>query len=434
MSSCTSSSTTLTVIPPKTLTISASNYYELVIMPLNINAAGCTALGCVTQSGYQQTNWDLATLIAYNSYLTVPINHEANRLYAYEGSSFIGLQHIYVLCTQPAITSLYLSISINFTSTNNYPAHYLEITLFDLSISAFTGYSIGSIFPCQLSSNFLSVGSRNLPQCRIVSADLLNTFVTVRIENIGALSPQTYWISLDDITLPTPSSSDNNDKFDINIAYFGPSNVKYSNFFPEIFQIDNTNSTAPVTSTSFAFSNPALTGFGNAIVGQVAFNWPFSTTSSSYETKIAINWNGGYSAVWSDINSVTYVDATVGTYQILWVNTKLNKFVFLMPNKANAVSTTLNINALTNPYPYQQSLYVNNGTSIIINFYNNFFLANKQTFAQPSYSIFTMNPSLIFINQNFPCNTIDNYPSTNTFAPGALHMLYLSVSFDETPA
>lgn len=105
-----------------------------------------------------------------------------------------------------------------------------------------------------------------------------------------------------------------------------------------------------------------------------------------------------------------------------------------MPNKANGLSTSLTINSLTNPYPYQQSLYVNNGTSIIINFYSNYFLANKQTFAQPSYSIFTMNPSLIFINQNFPCNTIDNYPSTNTFAPGALHLLYLSIEFDETPA
>lgn len=404
------------------------------MMPLNINAAGCTAYGCVTQSGYQQLNFDTTNFVAYNYYSSGPISQQVNRVYNYEGSSYIGLQHIYILCTQPTITSLYLSISINFTSSNNYPSHYLEIKLFDLTISAFTGYSLGNIFPCQLSSNFLSIGSRNLPQCRIVSADLLNSFVTVRIENIGFLSPQTYWVSLDDITLPTPTSADNNNKFDISIAYYGPSNTKYSNFFPEIFQIDNTNSTLPVTSTSFTFSNPALTGFGNQIVGQVSFNWPFSTTSSSYETKIAINWNGGYSAVWSDINSVTYVDGSVGTYQILWVNTKLKKFVFLMPNKANSLSTNLNINSLTNPYPYQQSLYVNNGTNIIINFYNNYFLANKQTFAQPSYSIFTMNPSLIFINQNFPCNTIDNYPSTNTFAPGALHLLYLSIEFDETPA
>ena len=56
--SCTSSGTTLTVIPAVTLTVGSSLYYELVAMPLNINAGGCSALGCVTQSGYQQTNFD----------------------------------------------------------------------------------------------------------------------------------------------------------------------------------------------------------------------------------------------------------------------------------------------------------------------------------------------------------------------------------------
>ena len=55
--SCSSSSTTLTVTPAVTLTVGASLYYELVMMPLNINSAGCTAGGCVTQSGYQQVNF-----------------------------------------------------------------------------------------------------------------------------------------------------------------------------------------------------------------------------------------------------------------------------------------------------------------------------------------------------------------------------------------
>jgi hypothetical protein len=78
----------------------------------------------------------------------------------------------------------------------------------------------------------LNVSARQAPQCRVVSADLLNTFVTIRIENIGSLSPQTYWVSLDDITLPTPTGSDKNDKFDIAIAYYGPNNLKYFNYFP----------------------------------------------------------------------------------------------------------------------------------------------------------------------------------------------------------
>lgn len=134
--------------------------------------------------------------------------------------------------------------------------------------------------------------------------------------------------------------------------------------------------------------------------------------------------------MWPNIDAISFLDATVGTYQLLWVNKQLKKFVFMVPNKANAVSTTLNITGLYNPYPYQRELYNFNSTNIIINFYNNFFLANKQTFVQPSFTIFTMNPSLIYINQNFPCNTIDNYPSTNTFAPGSLNLLTLSINFE----
>jgi hypothetical protein len=151
-------------------------------MPLNINAAGCTAYGCVTQSGYQQINFDSVALVAYNNAGTNNIiSQQVNRVYKYEGSSYIGLQQIYVLCTQPTITSLYLSININFTSSYNYPTHYLEITLFDLKITAFTGYSIGNIFPCQLSSNFLNISARQQPQCRVVQSDLLNTVVRIRI-------------------------------------------------------------------------------------------------------------------------------------------------------------------------------------------------------------------------------------------------------------
>lgn len=146
-----------------------------------------------------------------------------------------------------------------------------------------------------------------------------------------------------------------------------------------------------------------------------------------------MNINGGYASTWANIDSVTFVDAA-GSYQILWVNKKLNKFVFAIPNKGNAISTILNITSLNNPYPYQRQLYEFNSTNMIINFYNTFFLSNSRTFAQPVWGIFTRNPSLIFINQNLPSNTIDNYPSSNTFAPSSLNTLRLSITFDETPA
>lgn len=57
-----------------------------------------------------------------------------------------------------------------------------------------------------------------------------------------------------------------------------------------------------------------------------------------------------------------------------------------------------------------------------------------QTFAQPAFNLFTQNPSLIYINQNYPCNTMDYYPANNTFSPGSLNVILLSIEFDESPS
>lgn len=61
------SSTTLDIIPPKSMQIDASYYYELIIMPLDINLAGCTAGGCASKSGFQQVNFETINIIAYTN-------------------------------------------------------------------------------------------------------------------------------------------------------------------------------------------------------------------------------------------------------------------------------------------------------------------------------------------------------------------------------
>jgi hypothetical protein len=151
--------------------------------------------------------------------------------------------------------------------------------------------------------------------------------------------------------LPTPTSSGKTNKFDLSIAYYGPSNLKYENFFPEIFLIDGTDTTNTITSVSYSFSNPSSTSFGSPTTGQIGFTWPFDSSLSGYESKISINVNGGYSATWNSIDTITISEST--SYQILWVNKKLNKFICAIPNKAVG-ATTLKINSLTNPYPYQK--------------------------------------------------------------------------------
>ena len=89
------------------------------------------------------------------------------------------------------------------------------------------------------------------------------------------------------------------------------------------------------------------------MVGSINFNWPFDTTSSGYESKISINVNGGYAATWADVDAITFVDAS-GTYELLWVNKHLNKFVFKVQSRGYNVGTTVNMTALNNPYPFEK--------------------------------------------------------------------------------
>lgn len=141
----------------------------------------------------------------------------------------IGLQYIYVLSVQPTKkTSLYVAFNLGFSAVLDYPQHYIEFTFFDLDSTSFTGYSYNKLIPCQLSTNFYSTVNRNSPQCKLTSADPVNNFVKIRIENIGNVSVNNYWVSFDDFTLPTATGADSTKKFDMSIGYFKPnSNLTY---------------------------------------------------------------------------------------------------------------------------------------------------------------------------------------------------------------
>ena len=122
----------------------------------------------------------------------------------------------------------------DFTSTNNYPNHYLEFVFWDLFPAAFTalGYSPKNQIPCQLSSNFASVSNRQSPSCVLAEADNHLGYVKIRIINIGTItSGLYYWVTLDDIVLPSPSSAGNTNKFDMSLIYIGPSNVRHESFY-----------------------------------------------------------------------------------------------------------------------------------------------------------------------------------------------------------
>ena len=192
--------------------------------------------------------------------------------------------------------------------------------------------------------------------------------------------------------------------------------------------MDGTYTTAASVISSLAFSNPSTNLYGAPVVGTMSFTWPFDSSASDYESKISVNVNGGFASSWANIDSLTFTDPTLGTYQILWVNKKLNKFIFKIPNKSSG-SAQMTMNNIKNPYPYQQTNY-NNIRNVEINVYSNYFLQSYQNVSQPLFSYYQKNPSIIYINKNIPTNTIDNYPSSEKATSNGLVKLTLSVAFD----
>ena len=65
-----------------------------------------------------------------------------------------------------------------------------------------------------------------------------------------------------------------------------------------------------------------------------------------------------------------------------------------------------------------------------MNVYNKYFAQATQTVSQPAFTVYQKNPSIIYINQNVPTNTLDNFPTTEKTTANGLSKLILSVAFD----
>jgi hypothetical protein len=99
-------------------------------MPIGITSTGCNlgGNGCFNQAGFHQANFEEINFITYQNTVSGPsiAAQQVNKRYMYEGSTRIGLQHIYLLCAEPNVeTSLYIAFNIDFSSLVNFPDHYI---------------------------------------------------------------------------------------------------------------------------------------------------------------------------------------------------------------------------------------------------------------------------------------------------------------------
>lgn len=106
------------------------------------------------------------------------------------------------------------------------------------------------------------------------------------------------------------------------------------------------------TNIPITMNNPTVTSYGfQDLTGTLNFNWPFDSTASGIETKLAVYIKGGYSATWTDIEELKFFDLTNAL--LLWANRKLNKIILsILPHTATPY--VLQVSGLNNPYPFHE--------------------------------------------------------------------------------
>jgi hypothetical protein len=146
---------------------------------------------------------------------------------------------------------------------------------------------------------------------------------------------------------------------------------------------------------------------------------------------MTIRWNGGYSAVWNSISSLTF-----GSYSVLWADSINRLIVLTMPTPAGRPINfleTLSVTGLVNPYAYQRQIYEFTN-SITLTFFSQFYTQSWMIASQPPYSIYTRAPSLVTVNQTAPTNNIDIYNNANTLPSGMKVVWRLQITVSETYA
>lgn len=231
---CSGSGTTLTVYTPRVTPLTLTNFYELVVMPIGLT--GCVSGTCATQSGFMQpTNYDEIKLTSFTGNTASTSSALSyQKLYLYEGQYKIGLTSVYVLSTELSITnSLYISFYLNFTDAVSFPDHMIEMTFWDIDLTAFPGYTVGQEIPCQLGSMFAQITGRAAPRCVVGYLDSTNNILKVRIDNFGPVTLGIHTVSFDNYVLPALTGySEKSQKFDLSISmYYPASNTRYENFF-----------------------------------------------------------------------------------------------------------------------------------------------------------------------------------------------------------
>ena len=102
----------------------------------------------------------------------------------------------------------------------------------------------------------------------------------------------------------------------------------------------------PVTALTGTFVDPTSVNYGATAVGKLQFSYP-ETSTGQVDQKAMARISGGYSAT-------STPPLSFGSHTLLWYNPLINLYILQQPSVSTGTATTISMNGLTNPEPYQK--------------------------------------------------------------------------------
>lgn len=357
--------------------LNPSYYYEFIVYT---NAgSGSPFITTNSSNNYQLRVWSGYGYTSFTTkyFDTVPVKK-------YMSVIPVTLNSIYILTREAAVlNSLYISLAVGVATTS---AYYLELVLDPLDLSYF-GIQNGDEIPCFLSGISAYAGKTKGPICFGYAPGTTGASpLLVRVLNFGSFSAgQTVIIALDNFNNP-PTQNLFRVPINLRVRFVDANNEKYySSYFPMIYFSDSLNVKNASTSTGSLSANNGYLGASTYLTWTLG--WPYSSGSNVWD-KMVLRLNGGVTCCRA-FSSLTLSDNMTG-YTNLWINTRANVSVYIMPSRSSSTSTRFYINNVINPNPVSYATY-QVGLTADIAWYSVYQLFNVYRLAQPDYSAYTKN-------------------------------------------
>jgi hypothetical protein len=208
---------------------------------------------------------------------------------------------------------------------------------------------------------------------------------------------------------------------DIKVLYNDRTNNQiFRSFWPSVYVSDSVNigSQDSITGTLI----PSNANRGSSTNHYISTNWPYSSTFSDISQKIVLKIGGGVTCCQA-FSSLSLSDSQTA-YTLLWTNTLANISVYRTPSKS-VITTSLFINSVNNPHPYQKDTYEILKTVQVI-YYSSYKTVHIKNLAQYNYTQYSA------LSQFLASSSLTNADNTRSYFNHNQYPMIFDITLDSS--